>query len=368
MLFFQAMLLAGYLLAHLLVRQLAARGQIAVLAALWSAVLLAAWSGGMTPLGETPPQTGVVLPALWVLGTLGATYGPGCLAVSMLSPLVSAWFARTNDVSADPYVLYAVSNVGSIGILLVYPFVLEPLFGVALQLELWTAVFALLSVPLLVLVLASRRKAGPLVITRPDVMRMFGTGHGVSLPRRTALRVLILALLPSALLYGVTLRLSTDVAAAPLLWVLPLSLYLGTYALAFGRGRVFTRRRETLTSRLVPVALVLFAVFHGFTDAGLWWVVFHLAVFGVVAFWCHGLLWELRPGEGGDLTGFLRVHVGRRPCGRRARHPGMAAAVFPDVWEYPLLFSLAALLLPASAGYRMAPARTRLPGTGRDVS
>ena len=280
MLFFQAMLLAGYLLAHLLVRQLAARGQFAVLAALWSAALLAAWSGGLTLFGGTPPQTGVVLPALWVLGTLGATYGPGCLVVSMLSPLVSAWFARTNDVSADPYVLYAVSNVGSIGILLVYPFVLEPLFGVALQLELWTAVFALLSVPLLVLVLASRRKAGPLVIARPDVMRMFGTGHGVSLPRRTALRVLILALLPSALLYGVTLRLSTDVAAAPLLWVLPLSLYLGTYALAFGRGRVFTRWRETLASRLVPVALVLFAVFHGFTDAGLWWVVFHLAVFG----------------------------------------------------------------------------------------
>ena len=102
MLFFQTMLLAGYLLAHLLVRRLATRGQIAVLAALWTAALLAAWSGGVTLFGDTPPQTGVVLPALWVLGTLGATYGPGCLAVSMLAPLVSAWFARTNDVSADP--------------------------------------------------------------------------------------------------------------------------------------------------------------------------------------------------------------------------------------------------------------------------
>ena len=388
MLFFQGTLLAGYLLAHLLVRGMSTVGQIAVLALLWSAALLAAWSGGMTPFGDTPPQTGVVLPALWVLGTLAATYGPGCLAVSMLSPLVSAWFARTNDVSADPYVLYAVSNVGSIGILLVYPFVLEPLFGVALQLQLWTAVFAFLSLPLLVLalrqaqgkllrhpsmnsgqgrllrqsldcrsgpstiaqegrLLASRRKAGPLVITHSDVMRMFGTGQEASLPRRTALRVLILALLPSALLYGVTLRLSTDVAAAPLLWVLPLALYLGTYALAFGRGRVFYRWRETLSSRLVPVVLVLFAVFHGFTDAGLWWVVFHLAVFGVVAFWCHGLLWELRPGEGGDLTGFYAfISAG-----------GLAGGVvsillwpliFPDVWEYPLLFSLAALLLPAS--------------------
>ena len=361
MLFFQTMLLAGYLLAHLLVRQCpsmilrqaqedhsGARGQIAVLALLWSAALLAAWSGGVTPFGDTPPQTGVVLPALWVLGTLAATYGPGCLAVSMLAPLVSAWFARTQDVSADPYVLYAVSNAGSIGILLVYPFILEPLFGVALQLQLWTAVFALLSVPLLVLSLASRRKAGPLAITQPDVMRMFGTGHQASLPARTALRVLILALLPSALLYGVTLRLSTDVAAAPLLWVLPLALYLGTYVLAFGRRRVFHRWRETLSSSLVPVVLVLFAVFHGFTDGGLWWVVFHLAVFGVVALWCHGLLWELRPGEGGDLTGFYAFISAGGLIG------GVLSVlvwplIFPDVWEYPLLFSLAALLLPASA-------------------
>ena len=356
MLFFQGTLLAGYLLAHLLARRVEAVGQLAVLALLWSAALLSAWSGGVTPFGEAPPQTGVVLPALWVLGTLGATYGPGCLAVSMLSPLVSAWFARTNDVSADPYVLYAVSNVGSIGILLVYPFVLEPLFGVALQLELWTAVFALLCLPLLVLGLATRRQRGPLVITQSDVMRMFGkqaaeAGQRIEgqtcVPLRTALRVLILALLPSALLYGVTLRLSTDVAAAPLLWVLPLALYLGTYALAFGRGRVFSRWRGTLSSGLVPVALVLFAVFHGFTDAGLWWVVFHLAVFGVVALWCHGLLWELRPGEGGDLTGFYAFMSAGGLAG------GVLAIlvwplIFPDVWEYPLLFSLAALLLPGN--------------------
>ena len=347
MLFFQFTLLCGYLLAHLLVRQLAARGQIAVLAVLWSAALLAAWSGGVTLFAETPPRAGLVPPALWVLGTLAATYGPGCLAVSMLAPLVSAWLAQRKDESADPYVLYAVSNAGSIGILLVYPFVLEPLFGVALQLKLWTCVFALLSVPLPVLALASRQGRAPLVIPHSDVMRMFGTGERASLQWGTALRVLILALLPSGLLYGVTLRLSTDVAAAPLLWVLPLSLYLGTYVLAFGRGRLFDRWRGTLSSRLVPVLLVLFAAFHGFTGGGLWWVVFHLVVFGVVAFWCHGLLWELRPGEGGDLTGFYALISAGGLAG------GVVSVllwplIFADVWEYPMLFCLAALLLPGS--------------------
>ena len=380
MLFFQGTLLAGYLLAHLLVRQRpsitprlrsgsgqapsmnsGARGQIAVLALLWSAALLAAWSGGVTLFGDTPPESGVVLPALWVLGTLAGTCGPGCLAVSMLSPLVSSWFARTNepvlssskDETADPYVLYAVSNVGSIGILLVYPFVLEPLFGVALQRQLWTAVFALLFLPLLVLGLASRRKAGPLVITHADVMRMFGTGHRASLPRRTALRVLLLALLPSALLHAVTLRLSTDVASTPFLWVLPLALYLGTYALAFGRGRLFSRWREPLSSAVMPAALILFAVFHGLTDTGLLWGAFHLAVFGVVAFYCHGLLWELRPGEDGDLTGFYAFLSAGGLMGGVVSVV-MAPVVFVEVWEYPVLFCLAALFLPAAAAWGSA--------------
>ena len=162
------------------------------------------------------------------------------------------------------------------------------------------------------------------------------------------LAVLLLALLPSALLYGVTLRLSTDVAAAPLLWVLPLALYLGTYALAFGRRQVFARWRHTLSCGLVPVALVLFAVFHGFASGGLWWCVFHLAVFAIVAFFCHGLLWELRPGDG-DLTRFyVLISAGGLLGGVLSIL--VWPLLFPDVWEYPLLFSLAALLLPARAG------------------
>ena len=339
MLFFQGMLLAGYLLAHLMVRQLAVLQQIIGLAALW-VVAVAGFLGGVAaPFGETPPQTGTVLPALWLLGTLAFNYGHACLAVSMLTPLISAWFANAKGNGTDPYVLYAVSNVGSIGVLLVYPFVLEPVFGVALQVRLWTAVFAFLWLLLLALGLRSRREARS---PAPPATEQ------ASLPPGTALRILILALLPSALLYGVTLRLSTDVAAAPLLWVLPLALYLGTYALAFGRRQAFARWRHTLTSGLVPVALVLFAVFHGFAAGGLWWCVFHLAVFAIVAFFCHGLLWELRPGDG-DLTRFFVLLSAGGLLG------GVLSILvwpllFPDVWEYPLLFSLAALLLPARPG------------------
>ena len=353
MLFFQSMLLAGYLLAHLLVRRMPRGGQIGALALLWLLAIATAWTASVNPLpGNMPPETGVVLPALWLLLTLAAAHGPGCLAVSMLAPLVSAWRASTKK-TADPYVLYAVSNAGSIGILLAYPFVLEPLFGVAWQLKAWNAVFLVLFVPLFLLAF-KRVGSGGESPARTDATQKEGAsaGHGVGwgvadgLP--PALRVVLLAVVPSALLYGVTLRLSTDVAAAPLLWVLPLALYLGTYAVAFGRRQVFARWRHTLTSGLVPVALVLFAVFHGFASGGLWWCVFHLAVFAIVAFFCHGLLWELRPGDG-DLTRFyVLISAGGLLGGVLSIL--VWPLLFPDVWEYPLLFSLAALLLPARAG------------------
>ena len=333
MLFFQSTLLAGYLLAHLLMRRVPRAGQLGVLATLWAVALIVTWSGGIALFGEAAPETGVVLPVLWLLSTLMGTYGPGCLAVSVLSPLVSAWLARDREES-DPYVLYAVSNTGSIGILLTYPFVLEPMFGVAWQLHSWTVVFAVLLVPVVLLGLSGRPSAcGPEPVTERSAM-----------PWRTACRVLVLSLLPGALLYGVTLRLSTDVAASPFLWVLPLSLYLGTFAVAFGRRQVSSRLRESLPSVLVPAGLILFAVCHGLTDTGLWWLVFHLALFAAVSLWCHGLLWELRP-EGSDLTRYyVLIATGGLVGG--VLSVLVAPLLFAEVWEYPVLFSLAALLLP----------------------
>ena len=336
MLFFQATLLVGYVLSHLVVRRLRSQGQLVVLAVLWCAALLCAWVGGFGhPLGETPPQGGVVLPVLWVLGALVSTYGVGCLVVSMLSPVVTAWLSRARQ-TLDPYFLYSVSNAGSIGVLLLYPFLLEPLLGVGWQLGLWHAAFAGLFAVLVVLGRAAgERGVEPAAATPAPTERM---------PFRTCCRAVVLAFLPGALLHGVTLSLSTDVAATPFLWVAPLSLYLGTYALAFGRRRVFARCREALSRGPVPAGLILFAVCHGFTDMGLWWGVFHLALFGMVAFWCHGLLWELRP-VAGELTRFY-VLIASGGLAGGAFAVLVAPLVFTEVWEYPLLFCLAAVALP----------------------
>ena len=344
MLFFQGTLLLGYLLAHVLAARLSPAGQLGVLACLWGTALLCAWSGGFAhPFGETPPQAGVVLPVLWLLAVLATTYGAGCLAVSTLSPLVSAWLSRSRD-TVDPYVLYSVSNGGSIGVLLLYPFVLEPLFGVGRQLWMWHAVFAGVFVMLMVLGIAQGGiKAESATETGPEP-------GGMTLG--AACLVVALCFLPGALLHGVTLSLSTDVAAAPFLWVAPLALYLGTYALAFGRRRVFPRCRETLSRGPVPAGLILFAILHRFTDMGLWWGVFHLALFGMVAFWCHGLLWELRPAAGGLTRFYVLIASGGLAGGVFAVL--VAPLLFTEVWEYPVLFCLAALALPACAEAEVA--------------
>ena len=336
MLFFQATLLAGYVLSHLVVRRLWRQGQVAVLGALWCAALLCAWVGGFGhPMGETPPQGGVVLPVVWLLVALASVYGAGCLAVSMLSPLVSAWLSRAEQ-ALDPYFLYAVSNAGSIGVLVLYPFLLEPLLGVGWQLHMWHAAFAGLFAVLVVLGrVAGERGAEPAAAApaSPEGMAF-----------RTCGRAVALAFLPGVLLHGVTLSLSTDVAATPFLWVAPLALYLGTYALAFGRRRMFARCREALSRGPVPAGLILFAVCHGFTDMGLWWGVFHLALFGMVAFWCHGFLWELRP-QAGELTRFyVLIAAGGLLGGAFAVLA--APLLFTEVWEYPVLFCLAAVALP----------------------
>ena len=336
MLFFQGTLLLGYVLAHALARRMPAFAQLGVLGALWCAALLCAWSGGFGhPFGETPPQGGVVLPVMWLLGALAATHGAGCLAVSMLAPLVSAWLARARS-TVDPYVLYAVSNAGCIGVLLLYPLVLEPLFGVGWQLRMWHAAFAGVFV-LLVIVVRGQCGSVDAPASEPG-LGACGMSFGV------VRRVLILAFLPAALLHGVTLSLTTDVAAAPFLWVAPLSLYLGTYALAFGRRQVFASWREALSRGPIAGGLILFAVCQGFTDMGLLWGVFHLALFGLVAFWCHGLLWELRP-PAGELTRFY-VLIGAGGLIGGVFAVLLAPLLFSEVWEYPVLFCLAALLLP----------------------
>ena len=333
MVFFQSALLAGYALSHLLVRRASPVAQLAVLAALWVCVALATPVGGLRLLGEAPAG---LPPALWLLGTLAGALGLAFVAASTLTPLVQAWLARAGAgaASADPYFLYSASNAGSAGALLAYPFLLEPFLGMELQAWVWSTVLLGLAPLLFVLWLGwapVREGAAPASATasRPS--------H--ALP---AARILALSAVPSALLLAITRYLTTDVAAVPLVWIVPLVLYLGSFVHAFSHRQLFPHR---ILTRLVAPALIVLAVSYPFVPSVL---VFggHLLVFTVAALYCHGELARLRP-PASDLTRFyLLVSTGGLVGGLLVAL--VAPLVFVDVYEYPIVLSLVAALPAAT--------------------
>src|SRR5262249_42324158 len=247
--FFQAALLAGYGYAHLLVRTLPAlpAGCLHLGICLLALVVLPiglpkAW--GERPAGE---------PYLWQLGLFTWAVGLPFGAVAANAPLIQAWFARTGHPHAkDPYFLYAASNLGSLIALIAYPFVLEPVFGLKILSKLWTSLFLVLVLALALLLLLMARgswERDPLPATEEAPLRSAPSWGD-------RLAWIGLALVPAALLTAFTTHVTTDVASAPLLWVLPLALYLLTFVLMF-RARPLIGRRVLLLLHLIAVAAAL---------------------------------------------------------------------------------------------------------------
>ena len=334
MVFFQSALLGGYALAHLLVRRVSPAAQLAVLTALWTAVAVAAPVGGYRLLGEVP---GNLPPALWLLGTLAGALGLAFVAAASLTPLVQAWLARAGAgaASADPYFLYSASNAGSAGALLAYPFLLEPFLALSRQEWIWSAALLGLAPFLFVLWQAATRghAAGTCAVSE-------ASGTAAALP---VVRILVLTAVPSALLLALTRYLTTDVASVPLLWIVPLVLYLGTFVHAFARHELIAHH---VVTRLVAPALIFLAVLYPLLRTVLVFGLAHLLVFTLAALYCHGALARLRP-PAADLTRFyLLVSTGGLIGGGLVAL--IAPLVFVDVYEYPIALALTAALLPAA--------------------
>ena len=344
MVFFQAALLGGYALTHLLARRATPMGQLAVLGVLWAGVALTAPIGELRLLGETPPAG--LPPALWLLGTLAGAIGLTFVAVSSLTPLVQSWLARAGAgaASADPYFLYASSNAGSAGALVAFPFLLEPFLGLERQAWLWSAAALGLAPFLLIL----WRAAAPGDAEAREVTHATAAGDAAVLPhsRTTALpvvRILALSAVPSALLLSITRYLTTDVAAVPLLWIVPLALYLATFVHAFARRALIP---QPVLARLVAPALIALVVLYLMSRTVLAFGLVHLLVFVLAALYCHGAFARLRP-PAADLTRYyLLVSTGGLIGGMLVAL--VAPLVFADVYEYPIALALVAALLPAA--------------------
>ena len=393
MVFFQAALLGGYALAHLLARRATPAGQLIVLGVLWAGVALAAPVGEIRLFGETPPAG--LPPALWLLGTLAGALGLAFVAVSSLTPLVQSWLARagTGAASADPYFLYAASNAGSAGALVAFPFLLEPFLGLDRQAWLWSAAALALAPFLFVLWRAAgagdadvraaatgdAAASGAAVASSGDtavgataaatvgdggapagagaaapigdggasaenvaVAPRPGVAAGPTAALVHPMRILALSAIPSALLLAVTRYLTTDVAAVPLLWIVPLALYLGTFVHAFARRTLIPQR---LVAHLLAPALIALVVLYLVNRTVLVFGLAHLLVFVLAALYCHGALARLRP-PAADLTRFyLLVSTGGLVGGMLVAL--VAPVVFTDVYEYPIILALVAALLPA---------------------
>ncbi|MET0293860.1 MAG: spermidine synthase, partial [Phenylobacterium sp.] len=332
MAFFQAALLVGYGYAHVLQRI----GSVRTQAFLHGAALLAA--ALFLPLringlmGEPTSEQ----PALWLLGVLALSIGAPFAVLSATAPLVQAWYARVTPAGRgpEPYVLYAASNLGSLLALLAYPIVVEPVVTVHGQTLGWSGVylaFVLLMGGLAMLVARAGQggeDAAPLEAAPP-------VGWG----RR--LGWLALAAIPSSLMLGVTTHLTTDVASAPFLWVIPLALYLTTFVIAFAErpprpaiGLVLQAVAVALCAALLP-----FKTFNFLSQLGV-----HLAAFFFTTLVCHQRLVSLRPPPARLTEFYLWMSLGGVLGG--AFNAFVAPTVFTGVWEYPLVLALGAAARP----------------------
>ncbi len=337
MVFFQAALLAGYSYAHATTTWLGVRRQALVHSVLVFLPLLvlpiavsAEWSA---PADSNPVP--------WVLWLLLVSAGLPFFVVSTSAPLLQKWFAGTGHPSAqDPYFLYAASNLGSMLALGAYPALLEPNLPLEPQSNYWRmgyGVFAFLTAACAVALWLSPAENADAV----DADRSFGAEEAPSPWKRA--HWVALAFVPSSLMLGATTYLSTDIAPIPLIWVVPLGLYLLSFILVFARLPGFVHQGVIL---ILPV-LVLLNMFLNYSglNGGLGsQITLNLLTLFFVAMACHGELARQRPPTR-YLTGYyLWMSLGGVLGGMF--NALLAPLIFKEITEYYLVLVFACLLLP----------------------
>jgi len=346
MVVYQALLLGGYAYAHGLARfrprvQAGVHLAVLIVAALWLPIGLAA----------TRPSAAID-PVIWVPWLLAASIGPLFFAVSAQAPLLQRWFGASFP-ARDPYALYAASNLGSFGGLLAYPLLVEPLMALHAQSLLWSAGYVVVVALVAACAWMLPRSAETVAPARPA-----GPPPG----KARIAHWLVLALVPSGLMLATSTYITTDIVAMPLLWVLPLGLYLLSFSVAFASRR---GPADVLT-RIAPMTILLFGgVMMGGYQAVPWVnLLVALLLLFMASVALHTALYRLRPSPE-RLTGFyLAMAAGGALGGVFA---GLVApVVFDWTYEFPLLVLAAGALVPQS--YLTAGLRATWTGRKRWVA
>jgi hypothetical protein len=334
MVFFQSMLLAGYAYAHILMSS--TNRYVAIVVHL--ALLVLAASTLPLSIAENwgAPPAGVAAP-FWLLGLFAISIGLPFFALAANNPLMQAWFARMRHPDAqDPYFLYAASNIGSFLALLSYPILFEPVFTLQAQSRWWSIGFMILIALIAgcgVLMLRNQRRA----VVRPKTTT--GAKPGWLLIGRWV----FISAVPSGLLVAVTAYISTDIAAAPLLWVIPLSLYLLTWILGFQRRPLIPHRTMLLLQPFAIAGIIILLYYTAWVPL-LDSLAAHLVAFFIIAMACHGELARTRPAPQHLTTFYVALSFGGMVGGLFS---GLVAPyAFSWVAEYPILAALAVLCRP----------------------
>ena len=332
MVFFQTVLLAGYGYAYVLNRLLSPR---------WAAMfhlLLLGITAMMLPIAiapgwGVPPQDGT---ALWLFGLFAVSIGLPFFTLSASAPLLQSWFASSGHKQAgNPYVLYAASNLGSFAALFAYPVIIEPFLTLKTQTAAWSIGFAQLAVLLSFVGLLTARAL-------PAAVQAEAVGD-VSANVFERMRWIALAAVPSGLVIAVTAYLTTDIAAAPFLWVVPLAIYLLTFVAVF-RERPWIAHANVV--RFVPFAVAPLAVSLIGGEKVFWLtsIALNLVVFALLTLMCHGELYARRPSPRRLTEFYLCTSFGGVIGGGFAGL--LAPQIFNGNYEYPILIALALLCMP----------------------
>ena len=346
--FFQTFLLAGYAYAHFAGRWLGTKRHAILHLALASVAVVFlpvtisfAWFARPDP-----------FPEKLVLSVLLFSIGFPFFVLSASSPLLQKWFAATGHSDAqDPYFLYSASNLGSFAGLVAYPLLLEPNFTLAEQSRVWLYGY-------LAFLVATFACGFSLVrAQKPSLGAATASADVVSANEKTLttlgrLRCVGLSFAPSSLLLGVTTYVTTDLSSVPLLWVIPLALYLISFVIAFQRNswasHPYVVRRQGFL--LLAAAVTFFA---RATEPAVILLPLHLLAFFVTALVCHGELAKERPGTASLTEFYLWISVGGVLGG--FFNAFLAPALFNGVQEYPLAMIVAALLRPGWERSREKP-------------
>jgi len=344
MMFFQGMLLAGYLYAHLSAKYLSFKAQpilqILVLGFAVIALPIGFSDDMILPTGSDP--------ALWLVGKLFLYVGLPFFALSANSPMLQHWFANTNHrLSHNPYFLYAASNLGSMIALLSYPFWVERSFDLSKQSDLWTSLYFVLIAVIILCAVITLKKLKP---ANENAASESEESGNLSIKRR--FMWVCLAFVPSVMLLALTSYITANIAPFPLFWVIPLALYLLTFTIVFARKPIITVEQ---TNKVHFIVLLVFII-----GGGLWFdqpgfasplkyfftvrsfLVLHLGLLFFTALLLHGRLVKDKPHPSKLTEFYLWISFGGFLGGVFSTL--VAPHIFNDYYEYPLVIFLACLM------------------------